>query len=103
MNQNQLLTKTNYAEIGEAINHDLAAKMVKDYQDARPNDVPSFIIGKNVIEQVLAQPGCVGMQFFNAIDAETGKQTLVYAGVDEKGKVISEIPAIDGDGKLGQG
>ena len=102
MNKAQLITKVNYANVGEAIDHELGAKMVKDYQDAHPTEMAQcFTVGKNVIEQILAQPGCVALRYYNAID-ETGKQTLVYAGVDEKGNTILEYPAIDGSGKLGK-
>ena len=103
MDKAQLSTELlNYANVGEAIDHELGAKMVKDYQDANPHQIAQcFSVGKNIIEQILAQPGCVAMRFYNAID-ETGKQTLVYAGVDQKGNTILEYPAIDQNGKLGK-
>ena len=46
--------------------------------------------GGKIIEEILAQPGCVGIRFFDAIN-ETGVKTLVYAGIDAKGKNILEI------------
>jgi len=103
MDKAQLPTKViNFSNVGEAIDHELGAKMVKNYQDAHPSEIAQcFSVGKNIIEQILAQPGCVAMRFYNAID-ETGRQTLVYAGVDEKGNTILEYSAIDGTGKLGK-
>jgi len=92
----------NYSNVGEAIDYDLGAKMIKNYQDANPNQVAQcFTIGKNIIQQVLAQPGCVAMRVYNAMD-ENGNHTLVYAGVDEKGATIMEYPVIDKSGKLGK-
>ncbi len=96
-----LSSKIDYAQVGEAISHELAAKMIKNYQDFRPNDVASYHIGRNIIEQILAQPGCVSIRFFNAID-EAGRQTLVYVGVDAKGNNIIAYPAVDEMGKLGK-
>src|ERR1700733_10557579 len=98
MIQNEVISKVNFANVGEEISHELAAKMVKNYQDVNPNDNNAFHIGKNIINQVLAQPGCVGMRFYNAID-ENGKRTLVYAGLDEKGATIFEITAVNAEGK----
>lgn len=91
--------ESKVAEIGAAIDHDLAAKMVKNYCDARPEDTPSFVVGKNVIEKILSQPGCVGLVAHKAIDMN-GEHTMVYVGLDEKGKMILEYPAIDDFGKL---
>ena len=103
MDKAQLSTEViNYAHIGEGIDHELGAKMIKNYQDENPAQIAQcFTVGKKIIEQVLAQPGCVAMRIYNAMD-DAGKQTLVYAGVDEKGNTILEYPAIDENGKLGR-
>jgi hypothetical protein len=103
MDKAQLSTEViNYANVGEAIDHELGAKMVKNYQDANPNQIAQcFSVGKNIIEQILAQPGCVAMRIYNAMD-DSGQHTLVYAGVDEKGNTILEYPVIDEAGKLGK-
>jgi hypothetical protein len=99
MTKNQLTAKRNFAEVGGPITQELASKMVKDFNDARPEDNTSCLIGRNIIEQILAQPGCVAMRFYNALD-ETGRQTLVYTGVDEYGKTMIEIAAVNTDGEL---
>ena len=100
-NEQHIITKVDYSAIGEAIDHELAAKMVKDFNDSNSEKPATcFIVGKQIIETILAQPGCVSMRFYNAID-ESGKETLVYAGVDENGKTILEIPSVNEIGKLG--
>jgi len=99
MIKNEVLNKVDYASVGEAISHELAAKMIKDFQDAHPNASAFNSIGRNIIEKILAQPGCVAMRFYNGIN-EVGRETLVYAGVDAKGKTIIEIVAVDEDGQL---
>jgi hypothetical protein len=99
MTKNQLTQKRDYASVGGAIPHDLAAKMVKNFHDARPKDAPFYTIGRNILEEIMAQPGCAAMRFYNAIDEE-GKQTLVYAGVDQSGKTIIELAAVNNDGEL---
>lgn len=97
--QNVLLTK-NVAAIGEEISHELGAKLVKDYQDLNPNDV-SYTIGKNILSQILSQPGCVGIRFYNALNEE-GNKTLVYVGVNEHGEDIVEYNVINVAGQLGK-
>lgn len=94
------LTKRPIAQVGEEISHELGAQMIRDYQVANPTDVKSYHIGRNVIERVLAQPGCVGMRFYNAYNEE-GKKTLVYTGLDAAGKSIVEYTVVNEEGSLG--
>jgi len=108
MQQKELLTRLEVAAIGEAIDHELATNLVKSYQEKYPESFTGVTIGRNIIEQILAQPGCVGMRFYDAINEE-GHNTLVYVGVDasgkdmlkkvvvEKGGAISTVPAIVAD------
>ena len=96
--QTELLQK-DLKTVGEEISHQLGAQMVKDYQVANPNDVKSYYIGRNIIDQILAQPGCVGMRFYNAYNEE-GKKTLVYVGVDAQGKDIVKRVVVTNDGTL---
>jgi hypothetical protein len=98
----ELLVKSQagFATVGEEISHELAAKMVKDHHDTHSVDESnSYYIGKNIIDQMLAQPGCVGIRFFDAIN-EAGKKTLVYVGIDAKGKSILEYSTVNDHGKL---
>ena len=95
----ELSTKTNVAQIGEEIGLDLGTQMVKSYQEANPADVKWYMIGREIIEKILAQPGCVGLRFFNATD-EHGQKTLVYVGVDKEGKSIIEYVTVNNLGIL---
>ncbi|MEP6750137.1 MAG: hypothetical protein ABJB86_20530 [Bacteroidota bacterium] len=95
------LTKKTIAQTGEEITHELGAEMIKDYQAANPNDVKSYHIGRNIIDQILSQPGCVGMRFYNAYN-EMGQKTLVYTGVDDFGKSLIEYTMINNDGSFGK-
>jgi hypothetical protein len=97
MMQTKLSTKIE--AIGEEIGLELGTQMVKSYQQANPSDVHSYLIGRNIIEQILAQPGCVGIQFYNAYN-EIGEKTLVYVGIGENGKTIIELTAVNEYGLL---
>jgi hypothetical protein len=96
--QTKLNTKA-IATIGEEIGLELGTQMVKGYQKANPSDVHSYLIGRDIIDQILAQPGCVGIKFFNALN-EHGKKTLVYLGVDKNGDAILEISVVNTAGVL---
>ena len=96
--QTELLQK-DLKTVGEAISHGLGAQMVKDFQVANPTDTKSYFIGRNVIDQILAQPGCAGIRFYNAYN-EKGEKTLVYLGVDEAGKSIVKYTVVSTTGQL---
>jgi hypothetical protein len=101
MNKESLVRKkVNYQAIGEQISHELAGKMVKDFNDAQLLDQPNCsTIGKNILLKTLNQPGCVGLRFYDAIN-ETGKKTLVYVGIDSKGKNILEYSTVNEHGDI---
>ncbi|ULQ52892.1 hypothetical protein [Flavihumibacter fluvii] len=85
--------------IGEEIGQELGAKMVKDFQDKYPNDTNVFYIGRNIIDEILAQPGCVGIRYYMGLN-EIGEKTLVYVGIDSFNQIINEYKIIDNEGKL---
>ena len=90
---------TSVEMIGEEIGLELGTTMVKDYQIANPNDVAFYVIGRQIIDQILAQPGCAGIRFYNAYN-EMGEKTLVYVGVNAEGNTILEYTCINNDGIL---
>lgn len=96
--QTELTTKT-IAQVGEAISHDLGAQMIGDYQAANPTDTKNYQIGRNILEQILAQPSCAGIKFYNAYN-EAGRKTLVYVGIDHTGKSIVSHTVVTNEGGL---
>ncbi len=97
--QKELLTERDYAKVGEEISHELAVSFIESYVEKYPNDMVSYHIGKNIIDHILAQPGCVGMRFYNALN-EAGQKTLVYVGIDAAGKDIIRKAIVQGNGIL---
>lgn len=98
MTKNQTLAKT-LETIGEEIGLEMGNQMVKDFQTANQNDVYFYVIGRNIIDQILAQPGCKGIKFYNAYN-EMGEQTMVYVGLNEDGKAIVEFTCVNNEGIL---
>jgi hypothetical protein len=99
MMKSQLVTLKKVAAVGEEIGLELGTKFIKDYQIANPRDAQYYVIGRNIIDEILAQPGCVGIRFYNAYN-EIGEKTLVYVGLDELGKAIIEYTCINNEGLL---
>jgi hypothetical protein len=98
MVKNQALAKP-VAAIGEEIGLELGQQMVNEYQAANQNDVHFYEIGRNILDQILAQPGCAGIRFYNAYN-EAGEKTLVYVGLNKEGKAIFEFTCINNEGVL---
>ena len=98
--QKELLTKKDYAAIGAEISHETATDFVTAYENAFPGDVKGYTVGRQIIDQILAQPGCMGLRFYNAMN-ESGKKTLVYVGIDAEGKDLVKKTVVLSNGTLG--
>jgi hypothetical protein len=85
--------------VGEEIGQELGMKMVKDFQEANPQEISGYFIGRNIIDRILDQPGCTGIRFYLGLN-ELGEKTLVYVGVDSMNQIIREYKIIDNSGKL---
>lgn len=96
--KNQTLAKP-VEMIGEEIGLELGNQMVSDYQSQNPSDTHFYDIGKNILGQILAQPGCAGIRFYNAFN-EAGEKTLVYVGLNSEGKTLVEVTCINHQGVL---
>jgi hypothetical protein len=87
--------------VGEDIGLAEGAAMVQAYRQANPADTISHIVGRSIIEQILAQPGCAGINIASAAK-ENGERTLVFIGVDAEGQAITSYPVVNIGGQLEQ-
>jgi hypothetical protein len=87
------------ANVGEEIGLELGAQFISTYRKANTSDVTSYYVGRNILEQVLAQPGCVGIRFYNAYN-EAFEKTLVYVGVNASGSDMLNVTAVNANGQL---
>ena|ERR1700753_434758 len=97
--QKELQVKKDFSAVGEEIGHQLGAEFIQAYHERHPNDNGSYQVGRIIIDQILAQPGCVGMRFYNALN-ELGQKTLVYVGVDASGKDMIKSTVVLADGSM---
>lgn len=100
--QNNLIaenTSVFKSSVGEHIGYEAGAKMVKTYYDAHPDQAYSHFVGRDIIEKILAQPGCAGLGIYPGYN-EAGVRQLVFIGVDAEGKQILSYPVIDTNGAI---
>ena len=99
MKQIELVQTQNLAEVGEDIGLSEGKQMVKAFREANPDATSSYYIGRNILDQILAQPGCVGINFRKCL-TELNQEHLVYTGVDAEGKDILEFSVVSNAGDL---
>ncbi len=76
---------------GEIITLAEGAAMTKQWRRTNSNGNAVFY-GKDILNQLLNQSGCVGIRFHFAVDSD-GKNTLVLSGVDADENYILSIIA----------
>ena len=98
MTKNAPVTKS-LAEVGENIGLAEGINLVEAFRAANPDATPGYYIGRNIIEQILAQPGCVGINFRKCL-TNMSEEHLVYTGVDAEGKDIVEFSVVTNTGDI---
>ena len=98
MTQTALETKS-LAEVGEDIGLEEGMKLVKNFREANPDATPGYYIGRNIINQILSQPGCVGINFRKCL-SKNNEEHLVYTGVDADGKDILTYSVVTTTGDI---
>jgi len=98
MTQNAQETKS-LAKVGEDIGLVEGTKLVQNFRDANPNATPGYYIGRNIIDQILNQPGCVGINFRKCL-SENNEEHLVYTGVDTEGKDLLQYSVVNTVGDI---
>lgn len=99
MNQKTLTLTTDLAEVGEHIGLAAGVEMINAFRDANPDATTGYYIGRNIIEQILAQPGCVGINFRKCL-TNMNEEHLVYNAVDANGKDILEYSVVNNTGDI---
>jgi hypothetical protein len=99
MTQNALLETKNLAEVGENIGLTEGLHLVKAFRDANPTATKGYYIGRNILEQIMAQPGCVGINFRKCL-TNMNEEHLVYTAVDAEGKDILEFSVVTNTGDI---
>jgi len=99
MTQNTLVETKTLAEVGENIGLTEGRELVNAFRAANPEATKGYYIGRNILEQILAQPGCVGINFRKCL-TNLNAEHLVYTGVDAEGRDILEFSVVTNTGDI---
>lgn len=99
MNQNALVETRNLAEVGENIGLAEGIELVNAFKTVNPTATQGYYIGRNILEQIMAQPGCVGINFRKCL-TNLNEEHLVYTAVDAEGKDILEFSVVTNTGDI---
>lgn len=98
MTQTALETR-NLTEVGEDIGLTEGIQLVKAFTAANPEATKGYYIGRNILEQIMSQPGCVGINFRKCL-TNLNEEHLVYTGVDAEGKDILQFSVVTNTGDI---
>lgn len=59
-----------------------AAAMTANFRNSNPMGVKGFAFSKNILQEILNQPGCEGIRIYNAID-DNMMPTVVITGINQ--------------------
>ncbi len=77
-------------KVGKDIGYESGAKMVKRHFDQHPDEATAAFMGREIIEGILSQPGCIGLRVFNGVD-ELGIRKPIFVGADKNGNNILHL------------
>ena len=92
MNQSVRAEQVNSAGYkNQSISFQDAKGLLKTYERIAASDaVIAQYFGKDIVDKILAQPGCVGMRMYYGKHA-TGKYSVIFVGVDKNGNDIVSV------------
>ena len=99
MTQNSLVETMSLTEVGENIGLAEGTQLVKAFQEANPDATSGYYIGRTILEQIMAQPGCVGINFRKCL-TNLNEEHLVYTGVGADGKDILQFTVVTNTGDI---
>lgn len=97
--QKDLLQKPQVAEIGQHIGYEAGEEMVKRFYDKHADQAFGHIVGRNIIEKILAQPDCSGIGVLPAYN-DQGQRQLVFVGLNSIGKPILQYNIVNSAGEI---
>jgi len=72
---------------GSAISPATAGEWTNEYQENHKGEVRAYFAGRDILEQILAQPECMGIRIYYGTDGTTPKLVLVGADRDENDQI----------------
>ena len=77
---------------GDPIALEKARSWTANYREKNPGSTEAHFFGLAIIKQILAEPGCVGIRMYYAID-DNGQKKIVLVGADANGDNLLPSPS----------
>jgi hypothetical protein len=97
--QKELLQKPQVEKIGKHIGFEAGEEMAKRFFDKHPEQAYGNTMGREMIEKILAQPGCVGVTIVPGYNKE-GIRQAILVGVDANMNPILNYNVVNATGEL---
>jgi hypothetical protein len=98
--QQELLKKPQQvAEIGKHIGYAAGEEMVKRFFDKHPEQAYGNIVGREILERILAQPDCSGVIILPGFN-EQGIRQSVLVGLSSDGNPILNYNVVNSSGQI---
>ena len=97
--QNVLTEIKEVSKIGENIGLNAGEEMVKSFYDKHPDIAYANVMGRDMIEKILNQPGCAGIAILPGYNNEMIRQS-VLVGIDENSQPILTYNVVNATGEL---
>ena len=68
-----------------------ASAMTKEYRQRNPNQTIAHFFGKDIIQEVLDQEGCVGARFYYGTDEDGNKQIVMVGADSDENDIIGIV------------
>ncbi len=94
-----LLQKQQVSEIGQHIGYEAGEEMVKKFYDKHTEMAYGNIVGRKILEKILAQPDCEGIIILPGYNTEGIRQS-VLVGIACDGSPILKYNVINAAGQL---
>jgi hypothetical protein len=77
---------------GGKITLSTAAAMTAEFRRNNPNTTLAHFFGKNILNEILNQDGCMGIRMYYGLD-DNGNRELVIVGVDNNENDLTDLVA----------
>jgi len=91
--------QTKVAQIGQHIGFEAGEEMVKRFYDLHPEIAYANIVGREILEKILAQPNCEGVAILPGYNDQGVRQSVLVA-VDEHNKPILQYKLVSASGEI---
>ncbi|MBD0254319.1 MAG: hypothetical protein ICV83_01265 [Cytophagales bacterium] len=70
-----------------------AARWTRNYREKHPGETKAHFFGRNLVQKILDQEGCMGIRLFYALDDDSQKQLIMVGANAEANNQVDGVIA----------